>query len=95
MEAIRYWTQLFTVSRTDGPRALTFMKPAAVIVRVIRVGEAQELEPPVADGEAVIAGTPHLTSAVLVYERQEVACRASTALGLAAHPSSGSAPAPS
>ena len=55
MEAIRYWTQLFTVSRTDGPRALTFMKPAAVIVRVIRVGEAQELEPPVAEGEAVLA----------------------------------------
>jgi len=74
LEARRYWTQLFTVSRTDGPRALTFMKPAAVIVRVIRVGEAQELEPPVADGEAVIASTPHLTSAVLIYERQEVAC---------------------
>ena len=60
MEARRYWTQLFTVSRTDGPRALTFMKPAAVIVRVIRVGEAAEPQFPAREGEMMEVGDPLL-----------------------------------
>ena len=58
------------------------MKPAPIIVRMIRVGKARELERAARQAEAVIARDPHLAGVeeahakqlaiVLVRERQEL-----------------------